>query len=38
VEIGPTVETFAGAAGEEKARRFGTLGIPISARRPTVID
>ena len=34
--LGPPVDTFAGAGGEEKARAFGTLGYPIYARRPPV--
>lgn len=31
VEFGPIVDTFGGAAGEEKARQFGTFGYPILA-------
>jgi len=31
---GPVVDTFGGAAGEEKARQFGTYGYPIRARKP----
>lgn len=34
VELGPPVDTFAGAGGEEKARQFGTYGYPIRARKP----
>ncbi len=34
VELGPPVDTFAGAGGEEKARLFGTYGYPIRARKP----
>ena len=34
VELGAPVDTFAGAAGEEKARQFGTLGYSIRARKP----
>ncbi len=34
VELGPSVDTFAGAGGEEKARLFGTYGYPIRARKP----
>jgi hypothetical protein len=34
VELGPPVDTFAGTSGEENARRFGTYGYPIRARRP----
>ena len=33
VELGPPVDTFAGASGEDKARRFGTYGYPIRARK-----
>jgi hypothetical protein len=28
------VDTFEGAEGEANARRFGTFGYPIKARRP----
>jgi hypothetical protein len=35
VESGPTVDTFGGATGEENARKFGTFGYPIRARKPT---
>jgi len=34
VELGPPVDTFAGAGGEDKARLFGTYGYPIRARKP----
>ena len=34
VELGPQVDTFAGAGGEDKARLFGTYGCPIRARKP----
>ncbi len=34
VELGPPVDTFAGAGGEDKARQFGTLGYPIRASKP----
>jgi len=34
VELGPPVDTFAGASGEGKARQFGTWGYPIRARKP----
>jgi hypothetical protein len=34
VEMGPMLETFAGACGEDKARKFGTYGLPIRARKP----
>ena len=33
-ELGPSVDAFAGAAGEEKARQVGTRGYPFSARKP----
>jgi hypothetical protein len=34
VELGPPVDTFAGAGGEDQARQFGTYGYPIRARKP----
>ncbi len=34
IEMGPMVETFAGAGGEESAKKFGTYGLPIRACRP----
>jgi hypothetical protein len=34
VEVGPPVDTFGGASGEDKARQFGTYGHPIRARKP----
>jgi hypothetical protein len=34
IEIGPPVDTFAGASGEEKARAFAVQGYPFLARRP----
>jgi arsenite methyltransferase len=34
VEIGPAVDTFAGARGEEKARTYAVFGHPFRARRP----
>ncbi len=34
VELGPPVDTFAGAGGEDKARQFGTYGFPVRARKP----
>jgi hypothetical protein len=34
VELGPRVDSFAGAGGEEKARKYGTYGYPIRARKP----
>jgi hypothetical protein len=38
IEMGPMVETFAGAGGEEKAKQFGTYGLPIRARKPIDSD
>ena len=35
IELGSPVDTFHGAAGEEKARRYGTLGYSIRARKPS---
>ena len=34
VELGPRIDSFAGASGEDKARQFGTYGYPIRARKP----
>ena len=34
VEIGPPVDTFAGAPGEDKARAFAVQGYPFLARTP----
>jgi len=34
VELGPPVDTFSGAPGEENAKAFGTFGVPIRAWRP----
>jgi hypothetical protein len=34
IELANPVDTFAGAGGEEKARRFGTYGYSIRARKP----
>ena len=34
VRIGPAVDTFAGASGEEKARAFAVFGHPFLARKP----
>jgi hypothetical protein len=34
VRIGPPVDTFVGATGEEKARAFDVYGYTFSARRP----
>jgi hypothetical protein len=33
-EVANRVDTFAGAAGEEKARTFGTFGYSIKASKP----
>ena len=34
VEIGPRADTFAGTAGEEKARAYEVFGYAFRARRP----
>ncbi len=34
VKIGPPVDTFGGAQGEEKARAFEVFGFAFYARRP----
>ncbi len=34
VEIGPPVDTFAGAGGEENARRFEVFGYGFLAYKP----
>jgi hypothetical protein len=34
VEIGPAVDTFGGASGEEKARAFEVYGYAFLAREP----
>src|SRR5205823_2436242 len=34
VVIGPRIDSFAGASGQDKARQFGTYGYPIRARKP----
>ena len=34
VEIGPAVDTFGGAVGEEKARAFEVFGYSFRARKP----
>ncbi|MCZ7527610.1 MAG: hypothetical protein M5U14_15255 [Acidimicrobiia bacterium] len=34
VEIGPAVDTFAGASGEANARRFEVFGHAFRARKP----
>jgi hypothetical protein len=38
VELANRVDTFAGAAGEQKARRFGTYGYSIRARKPPLSE
>jgi hypothetical protein len=35
VVIGPPLDTFAGAGGEDKARAFEVFGYAFRARRPT---
>lgn len=34
VQIGPAVDTFGGAIGEEKARSFDVYGYAFLARKP----
>ena len=34
IEIGPPVDTFAGAGGEENARAFEVFGYAFRARKP----
>lgn len=34
VEIGPAVDSFGGASGEEKARQFEVYGFAFRARKP----
>lgn len=34
VKIGPAVDTFGGASGEEKARSFEVYGYAFLARKP----
>jgi len=34
IEIGPPVDTFGGAPGEEKARTYEVFGYAFLARRP----
>jgi hypothetical protein len=34
VRIGPPVDTFKGAGGEEKARKYAVYGYPFVARKP----
>ena len=36
IVIGPPVDTFGGAGGEDKARRFEVHGYAFLARRPKV--
>ena len=35
VQIGPAVDTFGGASGEEKARSFDVYGYAFLARKPS---
>jgi hypothetical protein len=35
VKIGPPIDTFKGAGGEAKARRFGVYGYSFLARKPS---
>ena len=35
VEIGPAVDTFGGASGEDKARAYEVYGYAFLARRPS---
>ena len=34
-EVGPPVDTFAGARGEDKARQFEVYGHAFAARKPS---
>ena len=34
VRIGPAADTFKGAGGEEKARKYAVYGYPFLARKP----
>ena len=34
ISIGPAVDTFAGAGGEDKARKFEVYAYPFLARKP----
>ena len=34
VEIGSSYDTFGGARGEDKARKFGVKGYTFNARKP----
>lgn len=36
VRIGPPIDTFAGASGQENARRFEVYGYPFCARKPLI--
>ena len=35
VKVGPAVDTFKGAGGEDKARLFAVFGYPFIAKKPT---
>jgi hypothetical protein len=37
IEIGPPVDTFAGAAGEANARTFEVFGYAFLARKPQTV-
>ena len=34
IAVGPATDTFGGASGEAKARRFAVFGYPFLARKP----
>lgn len=34
IVVGPAADTFGGAGGEAKARRFAVFGYPFLARKP----
>lgn len=34
VQVGPAVDTFGGAGGEQNARAFDVFGYPFMARKP----
>jgi arsenite methyltransferase len=34
VTVGPAADTFKGAGGEEKARKYAVYGYPFLARKP----
>jgi hypothetical protein len=34
IELANPIDTFAGAGGEKSARKYGTLGYSIRARKP----